>query len=254
MGFPFLWMIIGSFMNNKQIYEYPPEWIPRPFEFSNLVSAFELIKPISFLNSFIFTFGATIGIIFLCLLSAFVFARLRLPGSNILFMIYVASMMIPWQVLLIPQFVLIAKFGWVDTYQGLIIPLFAQLSVGTFFFRQFFLAVPKELHDAALIDGASFPRILFLIYIPLSKTAIMAFSTITALTVWKNLIWPLVATNTQDMRTVTVSLAFLSSAFGREPMGVILASSFLSIIPVLILYIVAQRKFIEGMATTGLKY
>ena len=244
MGFPFFWMISGSLMNSEQIFKYPPDWIPRPFEFSNYLRAFKILTPRVFMNSIIFTVGVTVGLIFLCLLSAFAFAKIKIPGVNVLFIIYIASIMVPWQVILVPQFVIIAKFGWINTFQGLIVPFFAQVSIGTFFFRQFFLAIPEDLYDAAVVDGASIPRIFFQIYIPLAKPAILAFSVLTALGAWNNLIWPLVVTSTQKMRLVTEVLST-----GRS-----LASSFLSIIPILIIYIVAQRKFIEGIATIGLKY
>ena len=254
MGFPFLWMVTGSFMKNEQIFNFPPSWIPRPFEFSNYLKAFDILTPRIFLNTTIFTMGVTVGLIFLCLLSAFAFAKIKIPGANALFIIYIASMMVPWHVILIPQFVIVAKFGWINTYQGLIVPFFAQVSVGTFFFRQFFLAIPEDLYDASVVDGASIPRIFFQIYIPLAKPAILAFSVLTGLSVWNNFIWPLVVTNTQSMRVITIALYTLTGKHAPTPVGVILASSFLSIIPILIIYIVAQKKFIEGVATTGLKY
>jgi multiple sugar transport system permease protein len=163
-------------------------------------------------------------------------------------------MMVPWQVILVPQFVIVAKFGWVNTFQGLIVPFFAQVSVGTFFFRQFFLAIPQDLYDAAVVDGAPVPRIFFQIYIPLAKPAILAFSVLTGLSAWNNLIWPLVVTNTQSMKVITVALQTLTGKHVPTPVGAIMASSFISIIPILIIYIIAQRKFVEGVATVGLKY
>jgi multiple sugar transport system permease protein len=256
MGFPFFWMISNSLMSNKQIYKFPPDWIPRPIMWSNYIEALKFVTPRVFLNSFIFTIGVTVGIIVLSLLSAYAFAKLRLPGKNILFIIYVASLMIPWQITVVPQFIIIAKLGWVNSYEGLIVPYFAQISVGTFFFRQFFLRVPADLFDAARIDGCSIPSIFFRIYIPLSKPAIAAFSTITALSAWNQYIWPLIATSSSDMQTLTVALGVLSTtkSVSLVDIGIILSASFLSIIPVLLIYIFAQRWFVEGIATTGLKY
>lgn len=256
MGFPFFWMISNSLMSNKQIYKFPPDWIPRPIMWSNYIRALKFVTPRVFLNSFIFTVGVTIGIIILSLFSSFAFAKLRLPGKNILFMIYVVSLMIPWQVTIVPQFIIIAKFGWVDSYLGLIVPYFAQISVGTFFFRQFFLKIPADLFDAARIDGCSIPGIFFRIYIPVSKPAIAAFSSVTALSAWNQYIWPLIVTSSKDMSTLTVALGILSSTKSASLMdtGVILAASFLSMVPILLIYIFAQRWFIEGIATTGLKY
>lgn len=254
MGFPFFWMILGSLMGDKQIYKFPPDWIPRPALLSNFVEAFKFLTLRAFLNSFIFTAGVTIGIIFLSLLAAFAFAKLRMPGKNILFALYIGSLMIPWQVTLIPQFVIVSKLGWINTYQGLIIPFLANVSVGTFFFRQYFLSVPEGLYDAAKIDGCSIGGIFLRIYVPLARNIIAALAVITALNAWNMFIWPLVVVSKENMKVLTVTLSTLTSARINMPMGIVLASSFLSIIPILLIYIFAQKYFIEGIATTGLKY
>ena len=254
MGFPFLWMIIGSLMSHKQIYNIPPDWIPRPFEFSNYLEAIKLITWRPFFNTFVFTVGVTVGLIFLCLLSAFAFAKLKLPGKNILFMIYLSSIMIPWIVTFIPQFVIVSKFNWADTFMGLIFPYFGAIAVGTFFFRQFFMSVPEDIFSAAKIDGCNYLQVLLRVYIPMSKGPIMAFTVLTVLNVWNMYVWPLVVTTSKSMRVLTLSLASLTETYAAIPTGVVMAANFLSMVPMLIIYIFAQRWFIEGIATTGLKY
>lgn len=253
MGFPFLWMIAGSLMGNEQIYKYPPDLIPNPAVLLNFVKAFDYLSLRSFLNSFIFTAGVTCGLTAISLLSGFAFAKLRLRGKNILFMLYIASLMIPVQVIIIPQFVIVSKLGWVNTYLGLIIPFWANISVGTFFFRQFFMTVPKDLYDAGRIDGMHIPGIFFRVYMPLAKSSIAAFGIITALNAWNMFIWPLVVTSRDEMRVLTVVLASLTGERIAMPMGLILACSFLSMVPILLIYIFAQRSFVEGVATVGLK-
>ena len=256
MGFPFFWMVSNSLMSEKQIFKFPPDWIPSPPIWSNYIEALKVLTPRVFLNSFIFTIGVTLGIILLSLSSAYAFARIRMPKKNILFIIYVASLIIPWQITVVPQFIMIAKFGWVNSYQGLIIPMFAQIAVSTFFFRQFFLKIPMDLFDAARIDGATIPGIFFRVYIPLAKPAIAAMSTVIALATWNEYLWPLLVTTSKNMSTLTVQLGVISTQRGHNvtEMGIILSSSFLSMMPILLIYIFAQRWFIEGIATTGLKY
>jgi multiple sugar transport system permease protein len=255
-GFPFLWMISNSLMANQQIFRFPPNWLPRPAHWVNYARAFEYLQLRSFLNSLLFTAGVTGGIILLSLMSAFVFAKLRLPKKNLLFLLYVASLMLPWQVTIVPQFIIVARLQWVDTFQGLIVPYLAQISVGTFFFRQFFMKVPQDLYDASKIDGCAVPDTFIRIYIPVSLPAIAAFSIVTALSAWNQYMWPLIVTASREMQTLTVALGVLSTtkSASMENVGMILAASFLSIVPLLVIYMVAQRWFVEGISTTGLKF
>lgn len=256
MGFPFLWMIANSLMGLKQIYRFPPDFIPDPVIWSNYTDALEQLQLRVFYNSFVFTIGVTVGIVMLSLLSAYVFARLRMPGKNLIFLLYVSSLLIPWQVTIVPQFVIVAKLGWVNTYQGLIIPYLAQLSVGAFFFRQFFMRFPRDLYDAATIDGCSVPGIFARIYLPLGKPAIAAFGSVTALSAWNQYVWPLIVTQSKEMYTLTVALGILATTKSASTanVGMVLAASFLSMIPILAIYMFAQKWFVEGVATSGLKY
>lgn len=256
MGFPFVWMIANSLMGLQQIYQFPPSIIANPVEWENYTQAVDFVTPRAFLNSFIFTIGVTVGIIVLSLLSAYVFARLRLPGKNVIFLLYVASLLVPWQVTIVPQFIIVARLGWVNSFWGLIVPYLAQLSVGTFFFRQFFMRFPRDLYDAATIDGCSVPGVFWRVYLPLGVPAIASFGTVTALSAWNQYVWPLIVGQNKQMHTLTVALGILGStrSTGAPDVGVILAASFLSMVPMLLIYIFAQRWFIEGIATSGLKY
>lgn len=253
MCFPFVWMIIGSLMEPQQIYKFPPDFIPQPVIFSNYIEAMQHLGLRTFANSIFLTGSVTVGVVTLSLLAAFAFAKLRIPGKEYVFLLYILALLVPWQIGLLPRFVIVAKLGWINTYKGMIIPFLGDTILGTYFFRNFFQTIPHDLYDASTIDGASIPRIFFTIYAPLAQPAISAIAAITALRVWNNYIWVLTVTNTKDMRVLTLALSQLIDPFKAIPMGVILASSFVSMAPLLFIYIFAQKWFVQGIGSTGLK-
>jgi len=252
MILPFLWMVSTSFKEMGQVLIFPPEWIPKPFVIHNYSEAWELAKfNLFFRNSAIVTLLTTAGQLVTCSLAAFAFARLEFPGRDQIFLIYLATMMIPTQVTLIPLYLLMKQFGWIDTFSGLIVPgIFS--AYGTFMLRQFFIGIPKSLDESAVIDGCGYIRIYWQILLPLSKAALATQAVFCFMWQWNNLLWPLVMTNTDSHRTLTVGMQLFKGQYSIA-WNLLMAGSVISIIPILILYFFLQKYFVEGIAMTGMK-
>jgi len=195
MFFPFIWMFISSFKGISDIYTYPPKIFPKKWIFANYKEVLDMIPFLRYyLNSIFVATSSTFLQVFVSILAAFAFARLKFPGKNVLFMLYLGTLIMPPQVTLIPKFLIVANLKWLDSYQGLIIPiLFNAFSI--FFLRQFFYSIPKELEDAAKIDGCGHFTFLFKIVIPLSKPAIGTIALFSFLMEWRSYIWPLIIIN-----------------------------------------------------------
>ncbi len=192
MVMPFLYMLSTSLKPPNQVFAFPPRWIPDPIVWSNYAVAVVRLGIGPFLNSVIFTAAIVLGQGLVTTMGGFAFARLKFPAKNALFVAYLGTMMIPFVVTMIPTFVIVARLGWQDTYQGLVVPILAQGAFGTFLFRQFFMGIPEELGDAATVDGANPFDIYWRIYLPLSGPALTAYGVITALAAWNMYIWPLI--------------------------------------------------------------
>jgi multiple sugar transport system permease protein len=249
---PFVFMISTSLKPSTQVYRYPPEWIPSPVMFSNYPEAFGRLTFRSFLNSVVFTTLVVLGQGAVTTMGGYGFARLRFPARNVIFLAYLGTMMIPFQVTMIPTFVLIAQLGWQDTYQGLVLPVLAHGAFGTFLFRQFFMSIPEELADAATVDGANQLDIFWRIYMPLSTPALTAYGVITCLGAWNQYLWPLIVVQSKELRPLTLVIAQLSGQMNAE-LHLLMAAVTLCLSPIFILYVVGQRFFVEGIAMTGLK-
>jgi multiple sugar transport system permease protein len=249
---PFVFMISTSLKPSQQVYRYPPEWIPSPVMLSNYPEAFSRLTFRSFLNSVIFTTAVVLGQGAVTTMGGFGFARLRFPARNVIFLAYLGTMMIPFQVTMIPTFVLIARLGWQDTYQGLVLPVLAHGAFGTFLFRQFFMSIPEELGDAATVDGANQLDIFWRIYLPLSTPALTAYGVITCLGAWNQYLWPLIVVQSKELRPLTLVIAQLSGQMNAE-LHLLMAAVTLCLSPIFFLYVVGQRFFVEGIAMTGLK-
>ncbi len=204
-----------------------------------------------YLNSLIVSTAITIAQLVTCSLGAFAFARLRFPGKDALFLLYLATMMVPFEVTLIPNFVIVRELGWIDSYWALIGPLVFS-AYGTFLLRQYFKTIPSELDDAARIDGAGFLTVYWRIYIPLSGPALATLAVFVFLYSWNTLLWPLVVTNSIDMRTVPFGLALF---FGRDQVQwhLLMAASTVAIVPTMIVFLAAQKYFVRGITMTGIK-
>lgn len=251
MLLPFVWMLSTSLKTSSSVFVYPPEWIPNPVQWKNYS---DVLRVMPFLRYVLNTAAVATSITFLHLavssLAAYAFARLRFPGRNRLFLAYLATLMVPGQVTLIPNFLIVKYLGWIDSYQALIIPQIFT-AFGTFLLRQFFLTIPGELEDAARIDGASALSIYWRIVLPLSGPALATLGVFTFTAQWNNFLWPLIVTNDEQMRTLTVGLRALVGQFTVQ-YPLLMAGSVISVLPILVIFIVAQRFFVRGIALTGL--
>jgi multiple sugar transport system permease protein len=249
--FPFLWMISTSLKSDSQVLIYPPLWVPDPPVWSNYTEVLKLLPFGRFLlNTIIVSVTVTILELVTSSFAAYAFARLRFPGRDKLFLLYLGTLMIPGQVTIIPNFLLMSWLGWVDTYMALIIPA-AFSAFGTFLLRQFFLSIPPELEQAARIDGCSYFGIYRHIILPLSGPALATLAVFAFMTQWNAFLWPLIVTNKEAMRTLTVGIRY----FGDEAAGqfnYLMAGTVMSIIPILIVFLVLQRYFVRGVAMTGM--
>jgi len=249
--FPFLWMIATSLKSDSQVLVYPPAWIPNPVVWGNYAEVTRLLPFGRFLlNTTVVAVTVTVLELFTSSLAGYAFARLRFPGRDKLFLLYLGTLMIPGQVTIIPNFLLISWLGWVDTYMALILPA-AFSAFGTFLLRQFFMSIPAELEHAARIDGCSFFGIYRYIILPLSGPALATLAVFAFMTQWNAFLWPLIVTNKETMRTLTVGIRY----FGDDAPGqfnYLMAGTVMSLIPILALFLLLQRYFVRGIAMTGL--
>jgi len=252
MLYPFVYMLSTSLKSPAQVYVFPPRWLPSPIVWSNYAVALGRIGARPFVNSLFFTLAVVFGQGTVTTMGGYAFARLKFPARNVLFLAYLGTMMIPSVVIVIPQFVIVARLGWPDTYQGLIVPVLASGAFGTFLFRQFFSTVPEELGEAATIDGANPLDIFWRIYLPLSKPALTAYGIITALAAWNMYLWPLIVLQSDELKPITLIIAQFSGSMNTQ-LNIMMAAVAISLSPIFVLYVLGQRFFVEGIAMTGLK-
>jgi multiple sugar transport system permease protein len=247
---PFFYMIASSLETNAQIGALTPQFIPRPFEWVNYQQVWDQL-PVGrfFFNSIFVALAITAGQVITASLAAYAFARLRFRGRSTLFTIYLATLIIPFQVTLIPNYVLIHYLGWHNTYQGLIVPFISSV-FSTFLLRQFFLTLPADLEEAALLDGAGHFTIYARIVMPLARPALAALVIFAFLGSWNNFLWPLVVVDTESLKTLPLGIIEFQSEYTVQ-WNLLMAGASLSLIPVLIVYLLAQRWIVEGIALTG---
>jgi multiple sugar transport system permease protein len=256
MIFPLVWLLSTSLKDPGEQFAFPPRLIPWPLYFQNYVDLFKLLPMEVFLyNSFKISILSVVGGCLSSALGAFAFARMRFRGRDALFAILLATMMIPYQVTLIPTFVIIRWLGWLDNHAALIVPNFFGSAFNVFLLRQFYRGIPQDLMDSAKIDGAGFLRIFWQIFVPLGMPALATVAVFNFLWSWNDLLGPLIFLNSQQNFTVTLGLTFLQGRAGsmRGRWGVMMAGALLGVIPLLILYFLAQKYFVQGLARTGLK-
>jgi sn-glycerol 3-phosphate transport system permease protein len=253
IGLPVYWTVIASFKETREIYSLPVTWWPAKPTFNNFSAAWEA-APFGryYLNSFITTFfGAAIEVI-LALFSAYALAYLHFPRKDLVFLLLLAALMVPVEITIVPNYLTIARLGWINTYQGIIIPG-AAIAYGTFLLRQAFMAVPHEILEAAHVDGAGHLRILFSVVAPITQPAIVTMALLSIVSKWNEFLWPLIVTNTTDMRTLPIGVFWLRNSEGLTNWGVVMAGSLFLIIPVLITFLFAQRAIVEGMTAGAVK-
>lgn len=252
MVIPFVWMVLTSFKTISESTLVPPTILPRNFSWANYLHLFDLYDfGTLYVNTVASTVVRVAAQLLFCSLAAFAFARLRFPGRGVLFGITLSVMMIPPMLYLIPKFLLMAQLGWVNTFQGFVVPGLTS-AFGVFLLRQFFLSLPDSLFDAARIDGCGPLRTFALIMLPLAKPGLVALGIFATLGSWNELLWPLVILNSPDRLTLSVGLAALQGQYVTN-YPAMMAGAVMAVIPMLVLFLVLQRQFIEGIALTGTK-
>jgi multiple sugar transport system permease protein len=256
---PIVWVMVTSVKVTADIVRLPPEWIPWPMtaeHYQEVLFSSSRTARIgrAFANSLVIALGAVAVVLITAAMAAYPLARMRFAGRDVVFTLVVGSLMIPSAVVLVPQYVLVQRLGWLSTYQGLIVPEAAMtFAFGVFLLRQFFLTMPGDLEEAARIDGANAWQIFTRIVLPLSQPVLAALAIFAFRSAWNDFLWPLIAVNKPEMFPLPVALALLRSAYSSESYGPIMAGAALSALPLLVVFIVANQRIVEGVRVSGLK-
>jgi ABC-type glycerol-3-phosphate transport system permease component len=252
--FPFFWMFDSALKSNSQIFLWPPQWIPNPVQWQNFVTAFsnpQLPFLVFIKNTMILEVGIISGRLLSCVLVAYGFARLEAPGKNFWFGVLLATFMLPGTVILIPKYIMFNKLGWVNSYLPLIVPAWFGESFAIFLMRQFFMTIPRELEEAAIMDGANTIDILRLIIVPLSTPVLAVITVLSFKDIWNDFFTPLLYLNSFTKYTVSIGLAYFNGQFTVQ-MGPLMAASSVLILPLILVFFIAQKAFVEGINLTGL--
>ncbi len=249
---PLIWLFVTSFMSNAQINRFPPTLIPDALHTAGYHYVLgNALFPRWFLNSVIVSGTAVISNLVLCSLAAYAFARMRFRGSNVVFALMLATLVIPFQLTMIPTFLLMKHLGLIDSLGGLIVPGLVS-AFGIFLLRQFFVSLPRELEEAARIDGCSRLTVLVKIVLPLAKPALTTLAVLTFLTVWNDLTWPLIAISSDTNYTLQLGLTTFQGQH-RTQWSAVMAGDVLTTLPVLIAFLLAQRTFIQSLTSSAVK-
>jgi multiple sugar transport system permease protein len=251
--FPFYWMVATSVKTLSESLQSPPTWFPRRANFTNYANAFHAAPFGRYLFNTLFIAGITVFCNLLTsVLAAYSFAMTDFPGKRVIFAILLTTLMIPFEVTLIPNFILIKNLHLYNTYWAQIVP-WAAGTFGIFLIRQFFLSIPKEIFEAAVIDGASPWGILWKVAVPLARPALVTLALFSFIGSWNSFVWPLIVTTNDSVRPIQVGLSQLKSDAGNTNFPVMMAGTALTIIPIAVLYFFVQRQLIEGVASSGVK-
>ena len=253
---PFVWTVSTSFKQQSGLMTVTPQFIPDPASLDAYRTLSDRMDiPRLIFNSFLVTIAGTTGQVIFAAMAAYAFSRMTWRGRDTVFLLYLATLMIPIQVIIIPQFILIRQFGWVNTYQGLIIPgLFN--AFGVFLLRQSFLTLPRDLEEAAFIDGANLFTVFWRIVLPLSKPALATLTVFNFMALWNAYLWPLFVARKEDVATLPGALANLAGSSryqGSVEWNVVMAGAVITILPILIVYLFAQKWFVRGVTLSGIK-
>ncbi len=254
VAMPLLWMFSTSLRPTSESYQLPPQWLPTEFRWENYLAPFESSVPFVqlFINSMKITLAVTVGQLVTCSLAGYAFARLRFPGRDFLFLLLLASLMIPGQVTIIPIFLLMRSLGLIDNHLAIILPGLIS-AFGVFLMRQFFKQMPQELFDAARVDGAGHVRSFLQIALPLAGPALATLGIITFNAIWNSYFLPLIFLNSWDNFTLPQGIALLTGYMGSGNPSVVMAAVSMAILPVLIVFLIAQRWIIEALTRSGMK-
>lgn len=251
--FPIFWMITSALKPGYEVFRVPPTWIPSKVMWQNISRVFTIAPyyPRWVLNTFIVSATVTLVALYLHAMAAYSLARLRYPGRRLIFYIIISTLMIPFTSVLIPRFVIVRAFGWLDTYWALIIPAVPH-AFGIFLLHQFYIQFPRELEEAAIIDGCSPAGVFFRIVLPLSRSVLAALAVFFFLANWNSYLWPLLVVQSQQMKTLQLGLAGFVGPYDN-PWGSLMAANMIAVIPALILFLLLQRQLVTSITMTGIK-
>lgn len=256
-GFPLLWLLSTSLKTEQQLFQFPPQLIPQPATLDNYVQLFANF-PFArfFLNSVIITSLNVLGTVVSCSMVAYSFARLRWPGRNLFFAIAVGTMMLPYQVTMVPLYLIFRNFGWVNTWYPLWVPAWFGAPFFIFLLRQFFLSLPSEIEDAAKVDGAGYVRIFRSVALPLMRPALITVAIFAFMNSWNDFVTPLIYIHSTDLMPLALGLQFISSTgtyVGQGFWAMLMAAAVCATLPMIVLFLFLQRYFVRGIVMTGLK-
>lgn len=252
MVFPFIWSILTSFKTLTESLAFPPKILPDSWQLTNYLDVWQALPfPKFFFNTVVMVVARVITSTILSAMAGYAFARIKVKGMNLLFLLVLLPMMVPGQVFILPQYLLISKAGLTNTLTALIIPGIAS-TFGTFLMRQFFMSVPEEIEEAAILDGCNYGQIFLKVMLPLAKAPLISLSIFTALFAWKDLMWPLIVNSSPDKMPLSSGLALLQGQYTTN-YPQLMAGAVLATVPMIILYLIFQKQFIQGVASTGSK-
>lgn len=253
MGMPFFWMVSTALKSSSEVYKFPPVWIPETLHWENFVTAWQAAPFTQFYINSVIT--AVVGVlleVLIALFSAYAFSRINFPKRDVIFMVVLAGMMIPGQLTLIPNYVTLSRLGWINSYQGIIIPHVSSV-FGAFLLRQAILGMEPEIFEAAEVDGAGHIRMLFSIALPMARPVVATLALFLFIAKWNAYLWPLIVTNTENMRTLPVGLAMVRKAEYQIGPEHLMAASLFVLVPVLVVFAFTQKQLIEGIASGAVK-
>ena len=254
MLLPFLWMISTSLKVENDIFSVPIKWLPSKVTFENFVRAFDVVPIFKYMkNTLVIAGGKIIGEVFISAMVAYGFSRFKFKGRNFLFMILLATMMLPYEVTMIPTFIVWSELGLVDSYVPLVLPAYFGSASFIFFLKMYFETFPKSYEESALIDGAKYGQIFRRIFLPLSKPALVTIALWAFMGTWNDLLGQLIYINSTDKLTIQLGLASFSSMTGEVLWGPLMAASFVALVPIIALLLYAQKYFVEGVKMSGIK-
>jgi ABC-type glycerol-3-phosphate transport system permease component len=257
-GFPFYWLVIGSLKDEAQYNQFPPTWLPNPPHWNNYVTLFQALPFGQFLiNSVIVTGFVVVGVVASSAVVAYAFARLRAPGRGFLFALLLATIILPSQITIVPTFILFSKLGWLNSFKPLTVPEFFGDAFSIFLIRQFFQSIPRDLDEAAMLDGCGYGRIFWHIFVPNSWPVLATVAIFAFINTWSDFFTPLIYLNNFNKMTAAVGLSFLNVEHGggssTVTLQVMLAGSLVVIIPMMAVFILLQRYFVKAITLTGVK-
>jgi multiple sugar transport system permease protein len=252
MVFPFLWTLSASLKGNDAVLATPPSLFPSPVHWDNYSAVFQAL-PLArfFVNSLLVAVSTTLLQLLTCAMAAYAFARIRFRGRDLLFLVYLITLMVPAQVTMVPLFILMRLLGLTNSYAGLILPGVTS-AFGVFLLRQFFLTIPRDLEEAAFLDGASHWTVFWRVILPLSRPGLAALTIFSFMASWNSFLWPLLIITDQSLMTLPLGLSTLQGQY-TTVWNQLMAGTVISILPIVVVYVLAQRHFVEGMTLSGLK-